>query len=38
MGAQRPEEYALNFLREFNRMFPGRLVLLHKYARVENRL
>ena len=38
MGVQRPEEYALHFLREFTRMFPGQLVLLHKYARGENRL
>ena len=38
MGVQRPEEYALNFLREFTRLFPGQLVLLHRYSRGENRL
>ncbi len=38
MGVQRPEEYALHFLREFTRMFPGHLVLLHRYTRGENRL
>ncbi len=38
MGVQRPEEYALHFLREFTRLFPGQLVLLHRYTRGENRL
>ncbi len=38
MGVQRPEEYALNFLRELTRLFPSKPVLLHRYTRGENRL